>query len=395
MEAIKIREDLYWIGIVDKDLEVFDVVMETEYGTSYNSYLLKTDEGVILFDTVKEKFVDEYIETLKSIVDLDDIRYIVVHHTEPDHTGSLTRLISKLNVKIVASRVAINFIREIVNSDFESIVAEGELRLLGKDFKFISAKFLHWPDAVYSYLPEYRFLFSCDSFGSHYAFSKLYASEQERKDDFLDAFKKYYDDIFTPFRPFVLKTIDELTMPIDLVLTGHGPIIDSDIEKYIDLYRKWSTHIDRAEVTLVYTSAYGYTEKLALYARKILEDSNITVKEYKIDVLNYESLKNRIIDDLQNSKGILIGSTTINADAVPIVRDLLNYLNPITHKQKVAFVFGSYGWSGEGVKNIQSRFKELRFKTLEPFMVKFNPNSDDYNQFKEAINEYKVMLTSS
>ena len=179
MESLKLAENVYWLGVQDHDLEVFDVVMETKYGTSYNSYFVKGEEKVALFDTVKAPYFDDYLKKIEGLVSIDKIDYLIVHHTEPDHAGSIEKLIKlNPNLTIIASAVAIRYLRNIVNIDFKSqaVKMNDELDLGGRTLKFISAPNLHWPDTIYSYLVEEEILFTCDSFGSHYAFDEVLMS---------------------------------------------------------------------------------------------------------------------------------------------------------------------------------------------------------------------------
>ena len=155
MNYKELKKDFYWAGVLDKDLRVFDIIMETEFGTTYNSYLLKTKDSVVLFETAKAKFFDSYLESLKQIVDISKIDYIVVNHTEPDHAGSVEKLIDiNPNIKVVGSTVAINFLKNIVNHDFYSINVKDNdtLKVGDKTLRFISVPHLHWPDTMYTYI---------------------------------------------------------------------------------------------------------------------------------------------------------------------------------------------------------------------------------------------------
>ncbi|WP_143327527.1 FprA family A-type flavoprotein, partial [Clostridium sp. LS] len=157
MEILELKKNLYWTGVLDKNLRVFDIIMETEFGTSYNSYLLKTNEKTVLFETAKAKFFDEYLNALSKIIDVKDIDYIVVNHTEPDHAGSIEKLIEmNPDVKIVGTQVAIGFLKNIVNRDFNGIIVkENETLELGdKTLRFMILPNLHWPDTMYTYIEE-------------------------------------------------------------------------------------------------------------------------------------------------------------------------------------------------------------------------------------------------
>lgn len=178
MKAIEVKKDIYWVGALDPNLRIFDIIMNTPYGTSYNSYVIKGSEKTAIFETAKESFFDEFLERLNSSnVDIKNIDYIVIDHTEPDHSGSISKLLDLApNAKLVGSTAALRFIKSIINKKFDSIVVkDGDTLDLGnKTLKFISAPFLHWPDSIYTYIPEDNVLITCDSFGAHYCNSNIF-----------------------------------------------------------------------------------------------------------------------------------------------------------------------------------------------------------------------------
>ena len=157
MQTIKLKEDFYWTGIIDENLRVFDIIMLTEFGTTYNSYVLKTGDKTVLFETAKAKFFDEYLRELKKITEIEKIDYLVVDHTEPDHAGSVELLLDiNPNMKIIATGCAVNFLKNIVNRDFYSIqVKDNESMKIGdKTLTFMTVPNLHWPDTMYTWIEE-------------------------------------------------------------------------------------------------------------------------------------------------------------------------------------------------------------------------------------------------
>ena len=395
MNIVKIKDNLHWIGAVDKDLRIFDVVMETKFGTSYNSYLLETSEGAVIFETVKEKFVDEYIEKIKSITDLENIKYIVLQHTEPDHAGGLFKLMELLpDVTIVGSRIALSYLKEITNAPFNGMeVKDNEELVLGDTtFKFISAPLLHWPDTIYTYVEKDKFLFTCDSFGSHYGSDELFVSKILGKDalDYDFALRKYFDDILSPFKKHLNKALDKIKdLEIEFILPGHGPVLDTFIKERIEEYYDLAAYEEvKNDVVMVYASSYGYTKEMAGIVRDQLINNGLRVHEFEIDQSNFGELKDKILKKIEASHGLIVGSTTINSDAVPIISELLINLNPIVHNRKVAGVFGSFGWSGEGVTNVDQRFTQLKYIKVDPYKWKFKPNKNDFEGIEEFTNAF-------
>lgn len=204
MKSLKLRENFYWTGIVDDKLRVFDIIMYTEFGTTYNSYVLKAGEKTILFETAKAKFFDDYLEKLSEITDVSKIDYLVVNHTEPDHAGSVERLLDLCpHLKIISTGAASGFLKEIVNRDFTSIVVRDNQRMeIGdKTLRFMFVPNLHWPDTMYTYIEEEQILVTCDSFGSHYGFQEVLLSKVTAWDDYMRATKYYFDCILVPSSP--------------------------------------------------------------------------------------------------------------------------------------------------------------------------------------------------
>jgi Uncharacterized flavoproteins len=383
MEILELKKNLYWTGVLDANLRVFDIIMETEFGTSYNSYLLKTSEKTVLFETAKAKFLDGYLKALNKLVDIKDIDYIVVNHTEPDHAGSIEKLIEmNPNIKIIGSQVAIGFLKNIVNREFNGIIVkENETLSLGdKTLRFMSVPNLHWPDTMYTYIEEDKTLVTCDSFGSHYSFEGILLSKVTDNEGYLRALKYYFDCIIGPFKnPFMIKALDRIKdLEIDMICTGHGPVLDCRIDEIMEYYKKWSNVSNpnpRKTVIIPYVSAYGYTKELAeKIAEGIKASGDIDVRVYDM----VEADKDKVLEELEFADGILFGSPTIVGEALKPIWDLTTTIFARTHGNKLASAFGSYGWSGEAVPHIIERLKQLRMKVVdEGFRVKFKPSESE------------------
>lgn len=383
MKAIEVKKDIYWVGALDPNLRIFDIIMNTPYGTSYNSYVIKGSEKTAIFETAKESFFDEFLERLNSSnVDIKNIDYIVIDHTEPDHSGSISKLLDLApNAKLVGSTAALTFIKSIINKKFDSIVVkDGDTLDLGnKTLKFISAPFLHWPDSIYTYIPEDNVLITCDSFGAHYCNSNIFNDLNEDEKGYMDALKYYFNGIMGPFKKYVLEAIDKIKdLKIDIICPGHGPVLRKDPLKIVNLYKEWSTPSkpnEKKYIVVPYVSAYGYTESLANKIIEGIKDSgDFEVKPYNV---TYSDV-NEIIENIGKADGVLFGSPTINGDALKPILDILISLNPIVHGGKVAAAFGSYGWSGEAVKNIEARLQQLRMNVLTPGLkINFKPSDEE------------------
>lgn len=407
MKALEVKKDIYWVGSFDPDLRIFDVIMYTPYGTTYNSYVVKGSEKTAIFETVKEKTFDQYLERLKSLnINLEEIAYIVIEHTEPDHAGSVAKLLDFApNAKIVGSAPAIRFLKQIANRPFEEIIVKHNdtLSLGNKTLRFVEAPFLHWPDSIYTYVEEDHVLMTCDSFGSHYCFDGMFNDliPKEKEAEYMDALKYYYDCIMGPFKTHVLKALDKIKdFQIDTICTGHGPILRGNIDFYRDIYRKWSTETaptdGKTRVVIPYVSAYGFTEELAY---SISQGIKSKIDDAIIDLYNViEHEQAHIMEKIYWADAVLFGSPTINGDALEPIMELLIKMNPLVHGGKVAAAFGSFGWSGEAVPNIEARLKALRMKLVTPGLkINFKPNEEELQkafEFGVSIADKLIELAS-
>ncbi|GAA0120782.1 FprA family A-type flavoprotein [Clostridium butanoliproducens] len=390
MKPVELKDKLYWIGVDDPELRVFDIIMETKKGTTYNSYLID-DEKVVVIDTVKDKFFDKYLENIKTVIGNKDIDYIIVQHTELDHSGSLIKLLHHYpNAKVVGSRAAIKYLSGILNSDFNSQVAEGELNIGSRTLEFISAPNLHWPDTIFTYDRLNKVLFTCDVMGCHYCPDNCITDSCSG--DYTKEMKYYFDVIMGPFKKFVNAGLNKIeNLEKDMVAPSHGPVHINDIDKFTKLYREWAKEatIDEKNIQIFYVSAYGNTELMAKSIAKIIEDKKIKAEIHEITTTDL----NEMIELVNNSSGIIIGSPTINQDAVEPTWNLLAHVSAIINRGKAASAFGSYGWSGEAVPMLNNRLKELKFKTLsEGLKFNFVPSKEDFAAAENFVEDFLQLV---
>jgi len=382
---LEITKDVQWIGVMDFDIVTFDVVMETKYGTTYNSYFINADKKTIV-ETSKEKFWDVYYEKIKSVVNPKEIEYIIVDHTEPDHSGNLKNLLEIApNATVVGSGNAIRYLKDLMGIDFPHLVVKDgqSLDLGNKTLQFIGAPNLHWPDSMYSYLVEDKLLFTCDSFGSHFCHVEMF---DDKVGDFDEAFRYYFDVILKPFSKFMLKAIEKIRpLDIQMICTGHGPILRSHWKKYVDLSEEYAQNAlklpERQRVFIPYVSAY---HKTGLIAENIAKGIRLA-GDIEVDVIDIENTSIGELDaKVSNSTGVIVGCPTINQNILLPVYKLFAVLSPIRDKGKLSGGFGSYGWSGEGKEHIKTNLTNLKLNYFEEgVFVKFSPTDD---QIEEAVN---------
>jgi flavorubredoxin len=386
MGSLRLKDNIYWVGVSNPELRVFDIIMETKKGTTYNSYLV-VDEKIAVIDTVKDGYFDEFLANIKEVIGDRKVDYIVVQHTELDHSGSLAKMIKEYpEAIVVGSKAAIMYSKQITNFDFKSQEFKEPISLGETTLKFISAPNLHWPDTIFTYAVEKKVLFTCDFMGCHYC------PEGDIKDnvsgDYFEEMKYYFDVIMGPFKKFVLSALDRIKdLEYDLVAPSHGPVHIDDIDKYTSLYAQWAQQELSSEklAAILYVSAYGNTEKMAKYLETKINERGIKAAAYEITSMKMDD----IINIVEKSSGLIMGSPTINQDAVKPVWDVLSLVCAITNRGKAAGAFGSYGWSGEGVQMMTDRLKSLKFKTLETGLrFNFVPNEEDFNRADEFVSKF-------
>lgn len=389
MAANKITDKVYSVGVQNPDLRVFDIVMATRYGTSYNSYIVKGEE-IALIEASHADFGGVYEANIREVTDPAKIKYIILNHTEPDHSGALADLIRLCpDATVLATAVALNYLKNIVNAPFKSRpVKDGEvLDLGGVTLNFTVSPLLHWPDSMFTYCPEEKVLFSCDVFGSHYSSEKVLDKDVENVEGYREAFKGYYDAIFGPFKPFVVAGMAKIAKyPFEIVCPSHGPVLtkDGQLPYVLEKYREWSKTVKNAvkKIPVFYCSAYGCTAKLA---EAIAEGVKEVIPD--ADCKTYNIIENDMTAmraEINACDACAIGSPTLNSDAVPPVWDLLAGVDAINSRKKPVAVFGSYGWSGEAVPNLIARVSGLKMAVVgEGLKVCFVPTADDLNAAKE------------
>ncbi len=392
---MQLKQGIDYVGILDRDLRVFDIIMETEFGTTYNSYVIKGTEKTALIETAKEKFWEEYLKNIRSVTDVKDIDYIVMDHTEPDHAGSAAKLLEmNPDIEVIATTGAINFLSQIINKPFKSrAVKEGEeIDLGGKTLRFLIQPNLHWPDTMYTYIPEDKVLFTCDSFGAHYCCEGILRSRVEDEAGYLRAAKYYFDNILGPFKPFMNKALDRVEkMDIDMICTGHGPVLDTGLAEFCKTYREWSKVENpntNKTVVLAYVSAYGYTAAMAKEIAEGIRAQGVDAKLYDLVTDDTSGLG----ADLLHADGILLGSPTILGDALKPIYDLSSTMLPTTHGGKHAAAFGSYGWTGEAVPNLTQRLQQLKMKVTDGLRLRFRPSEEELKQCRRFGEEFAAKL---
>jgi flavorubredoxin len=362
---IEVSKGIYWVGAIDWEIRDFHGYA-TPKGTTYNAYLI-VDEKIALVDTVKEPFQDELLSRVREIVDPAKIDYVIVNHLERDHFGSFARVMDVAeNARVYASERGKKGIVDEYGDRFAvTAVKTGDILELGtKRLRFVEIPMLHWPDSMVTYVEPDRVLLSSDAFGQHVAGSQRFDREVDRHALLEDA-KTYYANILMPFSPLVqglLAKAPALDLAPAIIAPDHG-LIWTDPGTILDAYARWSRFEAKDKIVIVYDTMWESTEKMAhLIARGIIDEGGVEVKVFHLR----KSPNSEAINEIQDGKAILVGSSTLNLGLFPTVGGFLYYLKGLKPKNKLASAFGSYGWSGGAVKEIMARLKEMGLELVEP-----------------------------
>lgn len=366
MGPAKIKDGVYWIGALDPERRIFDVIMPLDRGTTYNSYLIEAQRPTIVETvSIKPEAQEEFFANIRALLDFKDLAHIVLNHLEPDHSGALANLLAEApNAKVVVSKSGEHFVKNLLNREVDLLrMQDGDtLDLGGKTLHFITAPFVHWPDTMLTYLVEERVLFPCDFLGCHFCDERLF---DDLVGDFSYYFRYYFNTIMRPYKDYAFKAVEKLEgLKIDLIAPSHGPILRTDVQRYIDLYREWSKPKPKVKkkALIFYASAYGNTAKMAQEIARGVEEEGVETA-----LLDLEGVvPTDVLEEIEKADALIVGSPTFVGDAIKPIWDLLSSLTTIKVKGKVGAAFGSYGWSGEAVGLIEERLRNLKFKVPEP-----------------------------
>ena len=360
----KVTDKVTWVGKIDWELVTFHGnELSTFRGSSYNSYLVR-DQKTVLIDTCWLPFDKEFVANLEREINLEQIDYIVMNHNEIDHSGALPALMERLpNVPIYCTKKGEGIIRGHYHKDWNFVnVKTGDALDLGENkLVFIEAPMLHWPDTMFSYLTGEHILFSNDVFGQHYASEELFNDNVPAEIVYAEALK-YYTNIITPYSPMVTRKIKELLdmhVPVSMICPSHGILWRDNPMQIVETYQKWAADYQENQITLIYDTMWNSTRRMAECIAEGIreEDPDVVIKLYN----SSKEDKNDIATEVFKSRAILVGSPTINYGFAYSTGGIMELIRGLKFKKKKAAAFGSYGWSGEAVKEITEMLKGTGF----------------------------------
>lgn len=376
MKARRIRDGIQWMGAVDWDRRLFDSLIPLPDGTSYNAYLIEGTEKTALLDTVDPAMADVLMFQLEDVPRID---YIVAHHAEQDHAGSIPQVLEKYqDARIVTTPKGKGMLIDLLPLKEEQFVtvADGEKLSLGdRTLEFIHTPWVHWPETMVTYLEEEKLLFSCDFFGSHLATTDLYVTEDWRV---YEAAKRYYAEIMMPFRRIIQKNLDKVeAREIDVIAPSHGPMYDRP-EFIIDAYRDWVSDEPKNEVVVPYVSMHGSTGTMVDYLVSALAERGVRVHQFNLAVTDIGKLAISLVD----AATIIIGTPTVHVTPHPLVVYAAHLANVLRPKARFASVIGSYGWSTRVVEQIAELIPNLKVELLDPVLCEGAPGDEAFEELE-------------
>ena len=384
MQTAEIAAETTAIRSLDWDRDRFDIEFGLQNGTTYNSYLIR-GEKVALVDTSHEKFRQLYLDTLTGLIDPQEIDYLIISHTEPDHSG-LVKDVLRLapQAVVVGAKVAIQFLEDLVHHPFErQVVKNGDQLDLGGGhvLEFVNAPNLHWPDTIFSYDHGTEVLFTCDAFGMHYCSDSVY--DQDLRAIEAD-YHFYYECLMAPNARSVLsalKRMDKLGGEVDLVANGHGPVLRHNVNELIGRYRDWSQAQAKAEKTVAvfYVSDYGWSDRLSQSIAKGITKTGVAVE--MIDLKGADPQD--VMEIVGRAAGIVVGMPPISASK-ETTKNLGTILAAANAKQTVG-LFESYGEDDEPIDTLLTQFRDIGVKeAFSSIRIKETPDEAAYQLCEEA-----------
>jgi flavorubredoxin len=376
MKPREVRPGVYWVGAIDWDRRLFDSLIPLPEGTSYNSYLVRGSEKTVLFDTVDPSKTQTLLDTLAGVERID---YIVMHHAEQDHSGSLPVVLARFpEARILCSAKAVDLLATHLHvpAHLLTAVADGEELSLGeKTLRFLYTPWVHWPETMSTYVVEDRVLLSCDFLGSHLATSDLFGRDEE----VLPAAKRYFAEIMMPFRAAVRKNLDKIApLDLDVVAPSHGPLYERP-RLILDAYREWVDGPPHNLVVIPYVTMHGSTLALVERLTGALIERGVKVERFDLSGVDLGRLAAALVD----AATIVVGTPTVQTNPHPVMMSALYLVGALRPKARFLSLVASYGWASNVVETVTSLTGSLKTEVIEPVLIKGLPGPDDLSKVEE------------
>ncbi len=375
----EISDGVFSVGSKDWNWRIFDSLIPLPHGTTYNAYLVKGKDGSALIDTVKPGFEGELAEKLRQVMDPADLDYLVMNHAEPDHAGSVANVMEMNDkVTLVATKKGAKMAEIYFGVPEERIrvVGEGDaIDLGGKTLRFIDAPWLHWPETMFTYLPEGRLLFSCDFFGAHTAFGTY----DDQVEDLVSIAQKYYGEIMMPFSKMGKSALQKVeNLDLDMIAPSHGPVYRNP-ERIVEAYRKWTAGQMKEKVLVVYVTMWSSTEKMIGTMVETLLSEGVEVRSFHLPVADIGDVAKELVD----SRAIVLGMPTVLGGMHPLAIYWAYLVKALRPPLKYGVVLSSYGWGGGALRQAGEILEPTKIEMVGAMEINGPPSADDHRKIVE------------
>ena len=394
MQTVEIAPDTRAIRSLDWDRDRFDIEFGLQNGTTYNSFLIQ-GEKIALVDTSHEKFRELYLDTLTGLINPAQLDYLIVSHTEPDHSGLIKDILALApQITVIGSKVAIQFLEDWLHQPFKSrIVKNGDCLDLGNghEIEFVIAPNLHWPDTIFSYDRQTKVLYTCDAFGMHYCDDHTF---DEDLDLIEEDFQYYYDCLMGPNARSVLSALKRMSQlpEVTTIATGHGPLLHYHLTELTGRYRQWSEEQAKAETTVAvfYLSNYGFSDRLAQAIAHGITKSGVIVEMMDLRSADLQDVRELV----SIASGLVIGTPPTTAEITPTVQTAIGTILGATNPKQSFGIFESGGADSESAYPLINKFRDLGLNpAFAPILVKDTPTDTIYHLCEEAGTELGQWLS--
>ena len=381
---IRLKDGIDWVGHIDWTVRDFHGY-KTESGSTYNAYLIRDGKCAVI-DAVKAPYVDKLIGHIQALTNLENINYVVCNHAEPDHSGGLPGLLA---VCPQAELVCNAKCKAALEMHYDTsawkwrVVEDGDEISLGKrTLSFINTPMVHWPESMFTYVPEDKLLFSMDAFGQHHA-SAFRFDDEEPLDVILQEAKAYYANIVMLYGRPIAQTMERAAeLHIEMIAPSHGVIWRSHIREVFEAYQKWVVCKPAPKVIVLYASMWQSTDKMAHAILEGAQECNVEAQFFNVDTTH----STRIVTEVLDCAAIAIGSPTLNNSLMPAMAGALCYMSGLRPTNKRGFAFGSYGWSKRGgASAVEASMKEMKIDIMrDPIRAQYVPTPEVLEECREA-----------
>ena len=360
-----ITNDIKYVGVNDRKIDLFEGQYIVPNGISYNSYVI-IDEKIAVMDTVDAAFTHEWLDNIQNVLDNKTPDYLIIQHMEPDHSANIVNFIKRYpNVTIVSSQKAFNMMRQFFGTDFTDsrlVVGEGDTLTLGKhNLTFVTAPMVHWPEVIVTYDSTDKVLFSADGFGKF--------GTPDTDEDWACEARRYYIGIVGKYGAQVQALLKKAaTLDIEIICPLHGPILNKNLGYYINLYDIWSSYqVEEEGIVIAYTSVYGNTKK-AVYQLADKLKANGCPKVVINDLARCDMAE--AVEDAFRYSKLVLATTTYNAEIFPFMREFINHLTERNYQNRTVAFIENGSWAPMATKVMKEMFAKSKNLTFTENTVK-------------------------